>query len=62
MEALLVPWLSSEEMDMETRNQILNEIVYVLKNANTLEKGMLYSCKMLQKHSIRFCGIIFFQV
>ena len=39
--ALLMPWLSSLEMDIVTQVQILNEAVCILHSANNLSKSMI---------------------
>ena len=33
-------WLSSKEMDTANRFQILDEVVFILHSANTIENGM----------------------
>ena len=40
MEVAVVLWLSSQEMDTETRVQILDEIYCISHSTNTLGKSM----------------------
>ena len=55
---LFTKWLKSKETELVTRFQILDEVVYILRHANAIQKGMNLSILLLQLQVNNWAGWI----